>query len=136
MDFSRVYKPVWMESPIIYKLWFILVIIFLQMNYESSKLYPIFPRYNLLKDMIKDVTHHPDYMEHRHESKVPPEWIIFCQSTILSQLWPDLNIGSPKANCIFSANHYRLKKCTVIKSLWQFLNYAKLHCVPGELTLF
>lgn len=45
-----------------------------QSNYESSKFYPIFPRYNLLKDMIKDVTHHPDYMEHRHESRVQPEW--------------------------------------------------------------
>lgn len=42
-------------------------------NYDSSKIYPIFPRYNLLKEMIKDVTHHPDYMEHRHESRIPPE---------------------------------------------------------------
>eukprot|EP00093_Oithona_nana_P007605 07605.XXX_324658_327576_1 [CDS] Oithona nana genome sequencing. len=45
----------------------------LHTNYESSKFYPIFPRYNLLKEMIKDVTHHPDYMEHRHESRVQPE---------------------------------------------------------------
>lgn len=42
-------------------------------EYSDSKLYPMFPRYNILKDMIKDVTHHPDYMEHRHESRVQPE---------------------------------------------------------------
>jgi hypothetical protein len=44
-----------------------------QNQYSGSKMYPIFPRYNLLKDMIKEVTHHPDYMEHRHESRVQPE---------------------------------------------------------------
>ena len=43
-----------------------------QKSYGESKLYPMFPRYNLLKEMIKEVTHHPDYMEHRHESKVQP----------------------------------------------------------------
>ncbi|XP_059097351.1 uncharacterized protein LOC131891732 [Tigriopus californicus] len=42
-------------------------------EYADSKLYPMFPRYNLLKDMIKEVTHHPDYMEHRHESRVQPD---------------------------------------------------------------
>ncbi len=41
----------------------------LQSQYHDSKLYPMFPRYNLLKEMIKEVTHHPDYMEHRHESR-------------------------------------------------------------------
>ena len=41
----------------------------LQQEYCDSKIYPMFPRYNILKDMIKDVTHHPDYMEHRHESR-------------------------------------------------------------------
>jgi len=45
----------------------------LQNGYEDSKLYPIFPRYNMLKEMIKEVTHHPDYMEHRHESRVQPD---------------------------------------------------------------
>ena len=42
---------------------------FEQQEYCDSKIYPMFPRYNILKDMIKDVTHHPDYMEHRHESR-------------------------------------------------------------------
>ena len=45
----------------------------LQKDYDGSKLYPMFPRYTLLKDMIKEVTHHPDYMEHRHESRVQPD---------------------------------------------------------------
>ncbi len=44
-----------------------------QNQYMNGKMYPMFPRYNLLKDMIKEVTHHPDYMEHRHESRVPPD---------------------------------------------------------------
>ena len=44
----------------------------LQKSYGESKLYPMFPRYSLLKEMIKEVTHHPDYMEHRHESRVQP----------------------------------------------------------------
>jgi len=42
-------------------------------DYGESKFYPMFPRYNILKDMIKDVTHHPDYMEHQHESRVKPD---------------------------------------------------------------
>ena len=49
------------------------VLVIFQNDYGDSKLYPMFPRYNILKDMIKDVTHHPDYMEHRHESRVPPD---------------------------------------------------------------
>jgi hypothetical protein len=31
----------------------------LQSEYVSSKMYPIFPRYTMLKDMIKDVMHDP-----------------------------------------------------------------------------
>ena len=50
-----------------------LIDFFFQNEYGASKLYPMFPRYNILKDMIKDVTHHPDYMEHRHESRVAPD---------------------------------------------------------------
>lgn len=37
------------------------------MDYGNSKLYPIFPRYTMLKDMIKDIMHDPDYMEVCHE---------------------------------------------------------------------
>lgn len=33
----------------------------------NSKLYPIIPRYTMLKDMIKDIMLHPDYMEVCHE---------------------------------------------------------------------
>ncbi|XP_021963283.1 uncharacterized protein LOC110858730 [Folsomia candida] len=36
-------------------------------EYVSSKYYPMIPRYSLLKDMIKEITHNPDYMEVRHE---------------------------------------------------------------------
>ncbi|XP_055381982.1 uncharacterized protein LOC129612420 [Condylostylus longicornis] len=36
-------------------------------DYESSKMYPIFPRYTMLKDMIKGIMHDPDYMEVCHE---------------------------------------------------------------------
>lgn len=32
---------------------------YLQSEYGSSKMYPIFPRYTMLKDMIKDVMHDP-----------------------------------------------------------------------------
>ncbi|CAH2233177.1 jg13109 [Pararge aegeria aegeria] len=39
----------------------------LQSEYVSSKLYPMFPRYTMLKDMIKDIMHDPDYMEVCHE---------------------------------------------------------------------
>ena len=36
-------------------------------EYGNSKIYPIFPRYTMLKDMIKDIMHDPDYMEVCHE---------------------------------------------------------------------
>lgn len=39
----------------------------LQTEYNSSKMYPMFPRYTILKDMIKDIMHNPDYMEVCHE---------------------------------------------------------------------
>lgn len=39
----------------------------LQSEYSDSKLYPIIPRYTMLKDMIKDIMHNPDYMEVCHE---------------------------------------------------------------------
>ncbi|XP_063705374.1 uncharacterized protein LOC134834577 [Culicoides brevitarsis] len=39
----------------------------LKSEYDSSKMYPIFPRYTILKGMIKDIMHHPDYMEVCHE---------------------------------------------------------------------
>ncbi|XP_076686132.1 uncharacterized protein LOC143378317 isoform X1 [Andrena cerasifolii] len=39
----------------------------LKEEYNSSKVYPIFPRYPILKDMIKDIMHNPDYMEVCHE---------------------------------------------------------------------
>ncbi|XP_028048576.1 uncharacterized protein LOC105830998 isoform X1 [Monomorium pharaonis] len=39
----------------------------LKEEYNSSKLYPMFPRYTILKDMIKDIMHNPDYMEVCHE---------------------------------------------------------------------
>lgn len=38
-----------------------------QSEYVSSKMYPMFPRYTMLKDMIKDIMHDPDYMEVCHE---------------------------------------------------------------------
>lgn len=38
-----------------------------QEEYNGSKLYPMFPRYTILKDMIKDIMHNPDYMEVCHE---------------------------------------------------------------------
>lgn len=40
---------------------------FPQSEYGNSKIYPIFPRYTMLKDMIKDIMHDPDYMEVCHE---------------------------------------------------------------------
>jgi hypothetical protein len=43
---------------------------FFQTEYMNSKVYPIFPRYTILKDMIKDIMHHPDYMEVCHEVDV------------------------------------------------------------------
>ncbi|KYN38059.1 hypothetical protein ALC56_07553, partial [Trachymyrmex septentrionalis] len=39
----------------------------LKEEYNGSKLYPMFPRYTILKDMIKDIMHNPDYMEVCHE---------------------------------------------------------------------
>ncbi|KAG8286865.1 hypothetical protein J6590_049876 [Homalodisca vitripennis] len=39
----------------------------LKTEYVNSKVYPIFPRYTILKDLIKDIMHHPDYMEVCHE---------------------------------------------------------------------
>ncbi|XP_047984419.1 wiskott-Aldrich syndrome protein family member 1-like [Leguminivora glycinivorella] len=36
-------------------------------EYVSTKVYPMFPRYTMLKDMIKDIMHDPDYMEVCHE---------------------------------------------------------------------
>ncbi|XP_026477049.1 uncharacterized protein LOC113383011 [Ctenocephalides felis] len=39
----------------------------LKSEYMNSKVYPMFPRYTMLKDMIKDIMHHPDYMEVCHE---------------------------------------------------------------------
>ncbi|XP_025829653.1 uncharacterized protein LOC108732282 [Agrilus planipennis] len=39
----------------------------LKNDYVNSKLYPMFPRYTMLKDMIKDIMLHPDYMEVCHE---------------------------------------------------------------------
>jgi len=38
-----------------------------QTEYMSSKMFPMFPRYTILKDMIKDIMHDPDYMEVCHE---------------------------------------------------------------------
>jgi len=43
---------------------------FFQTEYMNSKVYPIFPRYTILKDMIKDIMHNPDYMEVCHEVDV------------------------------------------------------------------
>ncbi|PNF40688.1 hypothetical protein B7P43_G02860 [Cryptotermes secundus] len=42
----------------------------LKTEYMNSKVYPIFPRYTILKDMIKDIMHNPDYMEVCHEVDV------------------------------------------------------------------
>ncbi|PSN34089.1 hypothetical protein C0J52_26569 [Blattella germanica] len=42
----------------------------LKSEYMNSKVYPIFPRYTILKDMIKDIMHNPDYMEVCHEVDV------------------------------------------------------------------
>jgi len=39
-------------------------------DYNESKIYPILPRYILLRDMVKDATHHPDYKEYCHEATV------------------------------------------------------------------
>ncbi|KAH0554533.1 hypothetical protein KQX54_011183 [Cotesia glomerata] len=40
----------------------------LKVEYNSSKVYPMFPRYTILKDMIKDIMHNPCYMEVCHEN--------------------------------------------------------------------
>lgn len=42
-------------------------------DYHESKIYPIVPRYLLLRDMVKDATHHPDYKEYCHEASVARE---------------------------------------------------------------
>ncbi|XP_044743581.1 uncharacterized protein LOC123305814 [Chrysoperla carnea] len=42
----------------------------LKVDYVNSKVYPMFPRYTMLKDMIKDIMHDPDYMEVCHEVDV------------------------------------------------------------------
>lgn len=42
-------------------------------DYQQSKIYPIVPRYLLLRDMVKDATHHPDYKEYCHEATVSRE---------------------------------------------------------------
>ncbi|XP_034952128.1 uncharacterized protein [Chelonus insularis] len=39
----------------------------LKEEYNNSKIYPMFPRYKILKDMIKDIMHNPHYMEVCHE---------------------------------------------------------------------
>ncbi|KAI5637460.1 hypothetical protein NE865_09891 [Phthorimaea operculella] len=39
----------------------------LKSEYMSTKMYPMIPRYTMLKDMIKDIMHDPDYMEVCHE---------------------------------------------------------------------
>lgn len=38
-----------------------------QTEYNDSKMYPMFPRYTILKDLIKAIMHDPDYMEVCHE---------------------------------------------------------------------
>ncbi|XP_066904881.1 uncharacterized protein [Halyomorpha halys] len=43
------------------------IIRYLAVEYNNSKVYPIFPRYTILKDLIKDIMHNPDYMEVCHE---------------------------------------------------------------------
>lgn len=40
---------------------------FFQTEYANSKMFPMFPRYTMLKKMIKDIMHDPDYMEVCHE---------------------------------------------------------------------
>ncbi|XP_012259284.2 uncharacterized protein LOC105687908 [Athalia rosae] len=39
----------------------------LKTEYNDSKMYPMFPRYTILKDLIKAIMHDPDYMEVCHE---------------------------------------------------------------------
>lgn len=34
-------------------------LIYLQSEYSSSKMYPMIPRYQILKGLIKDILHHP-----------------------------------------------------------------------------
>lgn len=73
----------------------------LKSEYGNSKIYPIFPRYTMLKDMIKDIMHDPDYMEVCHErtwSRVSPScpfrirvmikrwYIVGCEILLLLQL--------------------------------------------------
>lgn len=41
-----------------------------QIEYTNVKLYPMVIRYPMLKDMIKDIMLHPDYMEVCHEVDV------------------------------------------------------------------
>ncbi|KAG5670086.1 hypothetical protein PVAND_000370 [Polypedilum vanderplanki] len=42
----------------------------LKSEYSNSKIYPIFPRYQILKGLIKDILHHPSYMDVRYEGSV------------------------------------------------------------------
>lgn len=44
-----------------------LVVHTLHLSYRAARMYPIFPRYNMLKDMIRDVLRDPSYMEVCHE---------------------------------------------------------------------
>nr|CAI5857356.1 unnamed protein product [Callosobruchus analis] len=39
----------------------------LKTEYTNAKIYPMVVRYSMLKDMIKDIMLHPDYMEVCHE---------------------------------------------------------------------
>jgi len=42
----------------------------LRVTYMDVKIYPLIPRYFILKDMIKNVLRHPSYMEVYHEDIV------------------------------------------------------------------
>ncbi|XP_074594399.1 uncharacterized protein LOC141849817 [Brevipalpus obovatus] len=42
----------------------------LKISYTDAKIYPILPRYFMLKDMVKSVLRHPSYMEIRHEELI------------------------------------------------------------------
>lgn len=39
----------------------------LRISYDESKIYPMVPRYSMLKKMIKDVLRSPSFMEVCHE---------------------------------------------------------------------
>lgn len=57
---------IWIGT-LFYKLNYHTLFFFSQTEYVNSKVYPIFPRYTILKDLIKDIMHNPDYMEVCHE---------------------------------------------------------------------